>query len=185
MKRLSLKHVALISVAAIVILTATALVVLKNNELKAVKQSSAKETQSEFSFAGAKGWRQGPSNQTSMALFSDSHECFTSIEHKPGAVNVAAELQKQQADVKSGGNKITAAGTSKLTVQTSEGLRNYELHEFSLSSGDTSNPLMGGLGLGYVPVAGGYLYIQSHCNTPSELTGTFPALKAYSFNTPK
>jgi len=143
--------------------------------------SKTSPVKSQFSFAGTTGWHAGPANRTSMALFSDDGECFTSIEHKPGTVDTAAQIQKQQADLTTTGGTMTASATPTVTVQLATGIRQYELHEFSLSNDNKSQPLMGGLGLGYVQLPNGYLKIQSHCNTASELPAAILALQAYTF----
>lgn len=144
---------------------------------------AATPVQSQFSFSGVPGWHKGPTNETSMALFRDDGECFTSIEHKSGAVDVDTEIQKQQSMMASSGNTMAAGATPVVTVQAGTGSQQYELHEFSLSSGDKSHPLMGGLGLGYLQLSNGYIKIQSHCNTADELPSTVPALEAYQFHT--
>ncbi len=146
------------------------------------KKATVKAAQSQFSFNGTTGWHKGPTNETSMALFRNDGECFTSIEQKSGTINIAAKIQKQQSMMTSSGNTMTAGATPETFIQIPTGPQKYELHEFSLTSGDKSHPLMGGLGLGYVQLADGYLKIQSHCNTVDELSTTIPALQAYTFH---
>lgn len=157
-------------------------IVLKHRGTEAEAPSRpviSKPVQSEFLFTGAAGWYKGPSNQTSMALFSDDHSCFTSIEHKSGAVNVATMLQKQQSDLASSGATMAPDTTLKTTVQTSTGNLPYVLHQFRLSGGEQ---LMQGLQLGYIQLSNGYLEIQGHCNTASQLPSTIPALRAYKYS---
>lgn len=80
------------------------------------------------------------------------------------------------------GGTMTASATPIVSVQMSTGVKQYDLYEFSLSSNNTSHPLRDGLGLGYVQLPKGYLEIQSHCNTVSELPTTIPALQVYKFS---
>ena len=188
MKHLSLKFnrlVVYISFIVIVVLaTVGVLFFVKRGAGAATPQKPAvaKTVQPQFTFSGATGWHKGPTNETSMALFRNDGECFTSIEHKSGTVEVAAEIQKQQSMMAGSGNTMTAGATPEVLIQTTSGPQQYKLHEFSLASGDKSHPLMGGLGLGYVQQANGYLKIQSHCNTEDELATTIPALQSYNFH---
>jgi len=142
-------------------------------------------TPSEFTFTGAAGWYKGPTNKTSMALFSDDqdHSCFTSIEHKTGTVNVTAKLQNQHDDLSASGGTMTPVDTPTATIVTKTGTQQYELHQFSLTGGSDAQ-LMGGLELGYLQLAAGegYLVMQGHCNTADQLPTTIPALQAYRFS---
>lgn len=181
-----------ISTLAVLILAAAAYTafIIKPGSTQAettAKISSNAPVKSQFSFTGATGWVQGPTNKTSMALFhGDSiaqpaaDGCFASIEHKTGTVDVAAQLQKQQASLASSGGTMTATATPTATVQTASGPQQYDLHQYSLAGG--SEQLMGGLELGYVQLPDGYLVIQGHCNTAAQLATTISALQAYEFD---
>jgi hypothetical protein len=180
----SFRHVKAIFLVFALLVVLSGAYFIKQNKAEAKTPARTVATESipsQFSFSGASGWHKGPTNETSMALFKDDRECFTSIEHKPGIVDVDADIQKQQSMVAGGGNTMAAGATPAVTVQTDTGSQQYQLHEFTLSSGDAGHPLMGGLGLGYVQLSGGYLYIQSHCNRSDELPATIPALQAYHF----
>jgi hypothetical protein len=136
-----------------------------------------------FEFTGVTGWRQGPHNETSMALFGTAREdgtsaCFVSTEYKSGDVDIEAELRKQQQDfVKMGGSMSETAIVSS-TLQTNDGERQYELHQYK-ASGGSDEKLMGGLELGYVQVKNGYVKVEGHCETAEGLSTTIPALQAY------
>jgi hypothetical protein len=143
----------------------------------------AKTAASEFSFAGAAGWRTGPTNKTSLAAFSNDSVCFTSMEYKPGTVNEAAELQKQQDDLTAGGDQTAALATAVSTVQTTGGTQQYILHQYRITG--NGKQLMGGLALGYMQISGGYITVQAHCNTAEQLPKVVAALQAYRFAPPE
>lgn len=143
---------------------------------------SVAATTSQFSFSGAAGWRQGPANKTSMALFSNDHSCFTSVEYESGAVNVASELQKNRDDVARIGGASTLVGSVAATLRTRAGQQKYTLYQYDESDTDSTVKLLGGLGLGYVRLSDGYLKIQAHCNTVDELPATLSALQAIRFD---
>ena len=142
--------------------------------------------QSMFEFTGAEGWRKGPTNATSMALFSPTNddgtsECFTSIEYKTGIIDVPAELEKQQTSVASSGATISPINTQATFIGTNAGQKPYETHYYTIRGGDEQ--LMGGLGLGYLQFSKGFVEVESHCNTAEQLPSTVPAVQAYSINT--
>ena len=149
------------------------------------KQIVAKATPSQFSFAGTANWHKGPTNQTSMALFSDNGECFASIEHKSGTIDVTSAIKKQETGLQSSGGSMTATADVTATIKVNNTSQQYELHQFSLSSSASSQKLMGGLGLGFIQLSDGYLEVQEHCNTADELSTVLPAVQAYEFDSAK
>lgn len=182
-KTTRIEAIVIMSVAILALASGVIFIIHGRTEaIEASQPAVAGAIQSQFSFKGAPGWYKGPTNKTSMALFKADHECFTSIEHKTGTVDAATEIEKQQTMMARSGNAMMAGVTQTVNIQTSMGSQQFDLHEFSLSSGDKSHPLMGGLGLGYARLSDGHLYIQSHCNTAHELPTTIPALQAYEFN---
>ena len=181
-----------ISGLAILVIAAAAFTVFiikpgSTDAASSTKTAAVKPATPDFSFTGAAGWVQGPTNKTSMALFHGSSiaqpaadGCFTSIEHKTGTVDVAAQLHKQQASLASSGATMMALSTPTTTIQTTAGPQRYQLHQYRLTGGSTQ--LMGGLELGYVQLSDGYLVMQGHCNTADQLAVTIPALQAYRFD---
>lgn len=141
----------------------------------------ATSAKSQFSFSGTSGWHQGPTNGTSMALFSNDHSCFASIEHKTGAVDIAAELQKNQDNISVIGGTSMPGAVLTATLQVGAGKQQYDLHQYSESGASGGKKLMGGLQLGYIQLLDGYLKIEGHCNTADELPTTIPALQAIKF----
>ena len=142
------------------------------------------EVKSMFAFTPPKGWRQGPHNQTSMAAFSPARAdgtsaCFTSAEYYTGTVNLAKAIQKDTDGIIQGGNTVTQLRTQPLTIQTYQGPKQYELHQYSVNS-PSSSTIMGGHAIGFVSFDSGHLKIYANCNTAEELPTTIDALQAYT-----
>jgi len=133
----------------------------------------------EFAFAGTEGWRQGPTNHDSMALFHDEDDgCFVSVQHKTGTI--AADKAKRQKANES--LTIKPGKTQQLIVQTPAGKQHYDLQQSTIVNPDnTTNPLMGGLETGYLQQGSGFLFFEGHCNKSSQLQSTIPALEAIVF----
>ncbi len=157
------------------------------------QRSSATDTQtpaplaSMFDFTGSGGWRQGPSNESSMALFSPAASdgtsaCFTSIEYYGGEIDINAEIEKDEQQIKAGGNSITPLGIQSMIIRTPAGEQQYELHQLKITSSGSASSIMGGHEIGFVQLQKGYLKIYGNCNTAEQLPSTIPALKAYKLN---
>lgn len=156
-----------------------------NSYAAAENKTTEQESKSLFSFTGATGWRQGPSNETSMALFGKARAdgtsaCFVSAEYKPGKVDVDAALQKQQDSYKTTGGTMTQTATVTNVLQTNEGEKQYELRQYTVDGG--SEKAMGGLELGYLQLKDGYVKVDGHCEAVEELAITIPALQAYKLS---
>lgn len=156
----------------------------ETNSTAPLSGTPAKSVKSQFSFGGAEGWRQGPSNKTSMAFFN-SNGCFTSVENKTGTLDIAAEQQKNQTTLTGAGYTVTPAGTQTLTMQTSAGPKQYELQQSSVTTPAGTTPVEGGQEFGYLQLADGYIKIMGYCDTADELPVTIPALQAVRFDTTK
>lgn len=177
-----------VGTVAVLIVAVTAFVTIigKHDTTEAAsspKTASTQSAESQFSFTGAPGWRQGPTNKTSMALFQDGHDCFTSIQHKTGTVDVAAEREKKQANDTKQGITSTPIGSLVVTLQSSEGQKQYQLHQYSASGTAGGQKVKGGVEFGYFQLPNGYLKIEGHCDTASQLPATIPALQAIKLNT--
>ncbi len=121
-----------------------------------------------------------------MALFHTIRDsCFTSVQHKTGTVDAAAELQKTAASLTSQGYTVTPGSTQTLTIQTNTGPRQYELQQSSVMTPAGANKLLGGQEFGYLQLSNGYLKIMGYCETADELPATIPALQAIKFDTTK
>lgn len=147
-----------------------------------------KSVKSMFSFAGSNGWYQGPTNSTSMALFSPADHagispCFTSAEYHKGSVNTRIEQSENRNNLEKSGATVVVSGNQKMSINTQNGTKNYTLEQYNVvpPSGRT-NPILGGNELGFVPLKDGYLKIYGNCDTVDQLPSTIPALKALTFN---
>ncbi len=147
-------------------------------------KSAVKDSlQSMFVFDAPSGWRQGPSNEVSMAAFSTAQpdgtsSCFMSAEYYDIAIKETDAVKKNEEDIAQGGNTVTAIGAQTLAINTPEGKKQYTLHQYKIvSSGQDA--LMGGHSIAFVPHKTGHLKIYANCNTVEELPITIPALEAY------
>ncbi|HPG37598.1 MAG TPA: hypothetical protein PK865_02270 [Candidatus Saccharibacteria bacterium] len=134
-----------------------------------------------FKFNGAPGWRQGPTNYNSMALFSDNQNCFVSVQRKSGALSVQDELSKVKNSFAGSDRTITEAGQQTLTLQTSAGKKSYVLYRFAGNDSSGATTFMNGIELGFVPLTKGFIEISGHCNTAAQLPETGPALQAVEY----
>jgi len=173
-------------VALLVVIGIAGVTLFRANSYAAIEnKTTEQESKSLFSFTGATDWRQGPSNETSMALFgkaraNSTSACFVSAEYKPGIVDIAAALQEQQDFFKVTGGTMTQIATVTNTLQTSDGEKQYELRQYTVDGGNEK--VMGGLELGYLQLKDGYIKLDGHCETVEELVTTIPALQAYKLN---
>ena len=168
----------------LVVAAASAIVVLQHNRTDAavaVKPAVGAAVKSQFSFTGAADWWQGATNKTSMALFH-SHDCFTSVEHKTGTVDVATELQKSQDVLANDGYTVTPGSIQTLTLQTIVGQRQYELHQSSVTTPAGAHAVKAGQEFGYIQLSSGYIKVMGYCDTADELPATIPALQAIKFD---
>jgi len=168
---------------ALIIAGVIGVVLFRDKTKASTDLSNNQQSEPMFSFAGADGWRQGPSNETSMALFGPSRAdgtsaCFTSAEYKTGTVDIDTELSKQAKNV---AHAVTLKNTLESTITAVSGAIKYDLYQYGITD-ESSEPLMKGLELGYVQLVGGYVEIEGHCNEFEELTTTLPALAAYRLN---
>jgi len=179
------RYIAGAAVIVIVVVAASAVVLLQYNRTDAapaVKPATGASVPSQFSFTNTTGWFQGATNATSMAVFQTTHDCFTSVEHDQGTVNVAASLQQEQTILTNGGYTVTPGNSQTLSLQTSTGPQQYELHQYSVATPAGASMVEGGEEFGYLQLSSGYLKIEGYCNTSSELAATIPALQAIKFD---
>lgn len=184
--RLTLNRYITSTVVLLVVAAASAVVMLRHNKTEATPSIKAGvgAAVSKFSTTGVQGWWQGATNETSMALFH-GHDCFTSVEHKPGTVDVAAELQKQQDLMTSAGYTVTLGGTQALELQTTAGSKQYELHQLNVTTPAGVQALKAGQEFGYVQLVSGYVKVMAYCDTSDQLPATIPALQSVEFDETK
>jgi hypothetical protein len=109
--------------------------------------------------------------------------CFVSVQHKVGTIAAdQASFQKTEDQLTTAGHTITPVATQIMTVQTNSGSKQYQLQQSSVTSPTGASQVLGGQEFGYLPLSGGYLYIEGYCNTSAELAATIPALQAVTFN---
>jgi hypothetical protein len=173
-----------IGTLSLLVIAAAAFLLLRQNQTEATPSTkpAAKTATSQFSFSGAPGWRKGPSNKTSMALFHGPHDCFTSVEHKTGSIDVAAELQKNQDSLTSGGYTAAPGAIQSVTLQTSTGPEQYTLRQYSVTGAGSAGTVKGGQEYGYVQLPDSYVEIKGYCDTADQLSATIPALQAIKFD---
>jgi hypothetical protein len=186
-KRLSLNRYVIGSLAVLVILGGvTGFTLIKHNQANAASTStrpvakSAVQTQSQFSFGGVADWRQGPSNNTSIALFYNPNDCFTSVEYQAGTIDPNAALQQKQASLTADGYISTPGSVVTATMPTSDGAVQYQMHQYAVTGGGASK-LYSGQEFGYAQLAKGYLKIEGYCEPAQHLPATIPALQAVTF----
>lgn len=135
-----------------------------------------------FSFTGASNWKQGPTNQASMVLFHNTHDCFTSVDYRTGSVDANNEIQKVQKSLAQSGYTVTPGGVETLALQTQNGQQPYRLQQLSVTGKGNDGKLKAGQAFGFVQLSGGYVKIEAYCDTPGQLPATIPALQAIKFN---
>lgn len=189
-KRLKSKRSLLVVALPIALLLSVASVVtwsvIENNKTSAESsetQHSIRPEQSVFSFDAAKapGWRQGPSNKTSMALFSNDQSCFVSIEQKSGAVDAVAESEKTQTNLSHDGYAVSRVDSAHPVITVNSNAVSFELTQYSVSGSGNAGQLYGGQGLGYLTVGDEYLKAQVNCNNTDQLKSAVVALSAFSY----
>jgi len=144
----------------------------------------ANETKSLFSFIGTPDWRQGPTNETSMALFSKARSdgtsaCFTSAEFKNGIVDTTAEMADLQKNLDTTGGHTALLSVIPSVLHTNQGDKPYQLREHEIDSGNGSKDAMKGLAVGYVQLKDSYIKLSGHCETSDQLSLIAPALQSY------
>jgi hypothetical protein len=182
--------ITMLSILVIVASFGVLLVLHHNSPVIADKKVAAIPTQSMFSFAGATDWRMGPRNGTSMALFGKRDAdgmspCFTSVLYTPGSIDIATKLEQTESlamGTGDGSTTTTPLGTQTLTMQTTEGKRQYSLDQFKVASPPGQDHLMEGQEFGYLQLTNGYIKITGNCETADGLTTTIPALQAITFD---
>jgi hypothetical protein len=169
---------------AVILIAAFGLVGMERNRTDAAPsvKNAASTVNSQFSFTGASGWWRGATNETSMALFSNDHSCFTSVQHKTGTVDDAVELKKIQTSLAGSGYTSTLVASQMTTVQTNSGSQQYKLYQYNVATPTGGTQVEGGQEYGYLQLSTGYLEVQGNCNTASELSTTLPALQAVKFD---
>ena len=103
--------------------------------IPSIEPTLSADVKSQFSFSAsdAPDWRQGPANKTSLALFYNPDDCFTSVEHNEGTVDAAAKLQESQKSLANSGYASTPGPVLTASLQTSTGSQQYQLHQYAVT----------------------------------------------------
>lgn len=176
--------VGVLAILIIAVVTCSA-VALEHNTTEAAPsvRPATVALKSQFSFTGTSGWWQGATNNTSMALFHNAEDCFTSVEYKAGTVDVAAELQKTQTLLTSEGYTVTPGNIQTLSLQMGAGGKpQYQLHQYAVTGARSAGRVEGGQEYGYLQLPNGYVKIEGNCDNSQELAATVPALQAVKFD---
>lgn len=181
-KYVSRKNISLFLIPIIV--SAGIFYVFHSNRQTVADLSDNKEQQSMFSFAGADGWWQGATNETSMALFDQDEvaSCFTSVEYKNGNIDDITEIKKVNDSLVGEGYIVENLGAKHMDMQTYAGKKKYILHQSAVRTPQGKAVLKGGQEFGYLQLEEGYIKIMGYCDTVEELPKTLPALEAVWLN---
>lgn len=148
------------------------------------QEDLATSAQPQFSFnaSDAPGWRKGPADTTSLALFHDDPSCFVSIAHKTGVIDEAAELQSTLKNLTADKYAVKPVDPVSTMVQTPSGPKQYKLYQYSVAGEGSGGKLYGGQAFGYVSLSDSYLTIQGYCDAADQLPTILPALQTVIFD---
>lgn len=135
-----------------------------------------------FNAGNAEGWRKGPSNTSSLALFNQDQSCFASLEKKGAAENGAEFSINTKAKLTADGYTVTDAGSLEVAIETNDGVKNYELMKYAVSGDGIAGKVYGGQAYGFIPIKASNISVTVNCNTIDELDSATAALKAVSYN---
>ncbi|MEO7905215.1 MAG: hypothetical protein ABIR91_05495 [Candidatus Saccharimonadales bacterium] len=129
--------------------------------------------------SSATGWKQGVTNETSMAVFGggDVGGCFIAVEYLPGQVDVSQALAAVY-DQGNGGVTRTEVASQSLTLHTSGGDVSYALHQSNFTPAKGAEPVKAGFGVGFAQLRDHYVKLTTHCDKVSQRADTYAALKA-------
>ena len=149
----------------------------------AAKPQDAPIVTSAFSFDPTKAaeWRQGPANESSMALFSNDRSCFTSIEYKTGTVDPIAESTKTQENLSKDGYIVEKLDSATVSIKVGSHDTQLNFRQFGIAGSGNAGQLYGGQAYGYTLLDKGYLHAQVNCNKSDQLPSAVSALTALSF----
>lgn len=165
----------------------------------------ARNTHFSFSFDGTKapGWWSGTDNwpsvqqqggdqatiknptivQMSVAQGSPTKPgaCFVMYFYKKGSINIGNTLNDMKASVTKGdaGLVLDESNAITLTINTFEGTKRLQLHQYSLS-GSPGNTTTRGIEFGLAQLGDGYIEIRGYCEIAAQIDDTLPALNSVS-----
>lgn len=156
---------------------------ISSDDETAAKPQDVPIVASAFSFNPTKaaGWRQGPANESSMALFSNDRSCFTSIEYKAGTIDPVAESTKTQENLSKDGYIVEKLDSATVSIKVDSRDAQLNFRQFDVTGSGNAGQLYGGQAYGYTALDKGYLHAQVNCNKSDQLPSAVSVLAALSF----
>jgi hypothetical protein len=134
-----------------------------------------------FSFDATKApdWKQGPGNNTSMALFTKTQGCFVSVELRNGTADEPQALGKVTASLTEQGYgvKTLSPVAASFSLSNDPSGAPYVLHPYALTG-----VALGGYktqAFGYVTLPHRYISVQAYCSndtTPTQIAGALSSI---------
>lgn len=185
---MSTRHTGLAVAVGVISLTIVATILVRGYFMRAQTPTDTEtittDVASVFTFEGAAGWRAGPHNHTSLAIFGPQRQdgtssCFASMERKDGNVDVSRETNTLSSEMRDSGYTIRQTATVTQSLGTSDGDQSYRLQYYEVTPGSDSQRAMRGVARGYAQLDGYYAEVKVNCETAAELATTRDALDAY------
>lgn len=123
---------------------------------------------------------------SSLAIHEDSEPnssnkaCFVNYSHYEHTVDTAIALDKfKQQTIKGRESNLILeeVNVQSLEINTHEGPKQYQLHQFDMQGAHTGN-LLRGISYGHIPLSKGYVDIRSYCNSAEDLPKVLHVLSA-------
>lgn len=195
------KTVLIISAIAVVILAGVASILVVNN----LKKDSTQKLSFSFDankapnwWAGSNYWpdpREYDGTQTnvdelptlSRVINSGTEQapgdCFVSYSLYQGKVDIAAKIKENEGrtTANQASYSLDPINTTTLTIETPEGVKDYELHQYDLQV-PPGTQLSTGIQFAFVPLSNSYIELRGYCATADLLEMTIPALSAVSLS---
>ncbi len=180
------RNLIIIAIVAVVVVACSIFIISSKGNAESQSAGNNKESQPQSVFAfdtnSAEGWRQGPTNGTSLALFSNNRECFVSVEQKnDGTIDLESRLEKTQADLEKDGYTRQTNGEVTATMMIDGASQSYTLHKYEVSGDGGAGKLYGGQEFGYIQLVDSYVAVQGYCDEVEQLPDTLPALQSISY----
>lgn len=131
-----------------------------------------------FDASRAPDWKQGPGNNTSMAIFTKTPGCFASVDIRKGAADEPQELGKVTAGFAEQGYDVKTLSpvTTTFSVSNNPSGMSYVLHPYALTGVGT-----GGYktqAFGYITLPERHISVQAYCSNDTTLPQIADALSA-------
>lgn len=105
--------------------------------------------------------------------------CFVMYFYKEGSVDVASAIQEitDKSANKEAGESMQKLDTHNYTLQTFEGTKDFELHQYNLVGGE-ANQTASGIEVAFIPLDDGHVEIRGYCEKADQLEQTLNIFKA-------